>query len=109
MAVQESFMKSDSRTHHSGTAGVATQWQRPETVLKLGPLRDDVLTHTHWYHLNRIQDCSNLFHVATLEIEGNGAFFYDWFPQLSWLLDELDNGVPTLQTRLGKTLRLQHY
>jgi hypothetical protein len=26
-----------------------------------------------------------------LEIEGNGALFYDWFPQLSWLLDELDN------------------
>jgi hypothetical protein len=62
---------------------------KPE--LKLGPLRDDLLTHTHWYHLSRIQDCLNLFHVATLEIEGNGAFFYDWFPQLSWLLDELDN------------------
>ena len=59
--------------------------------LKLGPLRDDLLTHTHWYHLSRIQDCLNLFHVATLEIEGNGTFFYDWFPQLSWLLDELDN------------------
>lgn len=49
--------------------------------LKLGPLRDDLLTHTHWYHLGRIQDCLNLFHVATLEIEGNGAFFYDRFPQ----------------------------
>jgi len=59
--------------------------------LKLGPLRDDLLTYTHWYHLSRIQDCLNMFHVATLEIEGNGAFFYDWFPQLSWLLDEFDN------------------
>ena len=56
-----------------------------------GALKDDLLTHTHWYHLSRLQDCLNLFHVATLEIEGNGAFFYDWFPQLSWLLDELDN------------------
>ncbi|KAF4546988.1 Hypothetical protein D9617_77g092420 [Elsinoe fawcettii] len=45
----------------------------------------------HWYHLSRLHDCLNLFHVATLEIEGNGALFYDWFLQLSWLLDELDN------------------
>lgn len=58
---------------------------------KSGTLKDDLLTHTHWYHLSRLHDCLNLFHVATLEIEGNGAFFYDWFPQLSWLLDELDN------------------
>ena len=56
-----------------------------------GALKDDLLTHTHWYHLSRLHDCLNLFHVATLEIEGNGSFFYDWFPQLSWLLDELDN------------------
>jgi len=56
---------------------------------KSGTLKDDLLTHTHWYHLSRLHDCLNLFHVATLEIEGNGAFFYDWFPQLSWLLDEL--------------------
>ncbi|KAF4546932.1 Hypothetical protein D9617_95g039970 [Elsinoe fawcettii] len=58
---------------------------------KSGTLKDDLLTHTHWYHLSRLHDCLNLFHVATLEIEGNGAFFYDWFLQLSWLLDELDN------------------
>ncbi|GAB7336563.1 hypothetical protein MBLNU13_g09833t2 [Cladosporium sp. NU13] len=56
-----------------------------------GALKDDLLTHTHWYHLSRLHDCLNLFQVATLEIEGNGSFFYDWFPQLSWLLDELDN------------------
>jgi hypothetical protein len=59
--------------------------------LRSSAFKDDLLTHTHWYHLSRLQDCLNLFHVATLEIEGNGALFYDWFPQLSWLLDELDN------------------
>lgn len=62
---------------------------KPDT--RSGALKDDLLTHTHWYHLSRLHDCLNLFHVATLEIEGNGSFFYDWFPQLSWLLDELDN------------------
>jgi len=56
-----------------------------------GALTNDLLTHTHWYHLSRLRDCLNMFHIATLEAEGNGAFFYDWFPQLSWLLDELDN------------------
>lgn len=56
-----------------------------------GALADDLLTHAHWYHLSRLRDCLNVFHIFTLEVEGNGAFFYDWFPQLSWLLDELDN------------------
>ena len=58
---------------------------------KSGSLKDNLLMYSHWYHLSRLHDRLNVVHVATLEINGNGALVYDWFPQLSWLLSEFDN------------------
>ena len=58
---------------------------------KYGTLKEDLLTHAQCCHLSRLHDGLDLFHVGILEIEGNGAFFYDGLPQLSRLLDELNN------------------
>lgn len=81
---------------------------KPNT--KHGAIREDLSTYTYWYHLSRIQDSLNLYHVAILVIKGNEAFFYDWFSQLSWSLDELDNwSVDTCGRGLRGSPHLQSY
>lgn len=54
-------------------------------------LKDDILTPKHWYHLERLHSCLETFYAATLATEGNKSFLYDWYPTMTFLLNEIDS------------------
>lgn len=52
-------------------------------------IKDNLLTHSHWHQLDRLEDCLKLFEVSTSQTQGIQRPLSDWYPTLLWMLDEI--------------------